>query len=447
MAGMNYRVRVRAVNPFDGLPAAGVKVDTTVELDLRGDDDKKLRLSGSGETGGDGFATVDILIPHESVLDDDGEIKVVGQRNGIIREASEDLNALSHDTQFLLMTDKPIFQPEQTVNIRGIVMKGGDERTILADAELEFRILDEDDTVLFRERTRSSSFGIASTTWRIPSGAKLGQYMIEVRDADGEQIGGRRIRISRYDLPNFAVSAKPDKKYYLPGDKTAEIEVRADYLFGRPVTKGKVRVVEETGREWNWKEQKYEIDEGRVSEGETDATGVFVAKFDLKEDFEDFEDSTWRKYDDIKFAAYFTDPTTNRTEQRRFDIRVTKQPIHVFYFGDDYSVASGVPMNSYVSTFYADGKPAECEVELKASIEDEDKFRSVSKVRTNSYGVARLRMMRPDIGDPDDDLDFKITAKDKDGRTGTWSNDISFDADKAAVRLTADRSITNRARR
>lgn len=441
MAGMNYRVRVRAVNPFDDKPAVGVNVDINVELDLRGEGDKKLRLSGTGETGTDGFATVDILIPREAVLDDDGEIKVVGQRNGIVREAEEDLNAMSHDTQFLLMTDKPIFQPEQTVNIRGIVMKGGDERTIVADAELEFRILDEDDTVLFRERTRTSAFGVASAVWQIPSRARLGQYMIEVRDADGEQIGGRRIRISRYDLPNFAVSAKPNKKYYLPNDKTAEVEVRADYLFGRPVTKGKVRVVEETGREWNWKEQKYEINEGRVSEGETDATGAYTAKFDLKEDFEDFEDSDWRKYDDIKFAAYFTDPTTNRTEQRRFDIRVTKQPIHVFYFGDDYSVASGLPMNSYVSTFYADGKPAECEVELKASIEDEDSFRSVAKVRTNSYGVARLHMMRPNIGDPDDDLDFKITAKDKDGRTGTWSNDISFDADKAAVRLTTDRSI------
>ena len=60
-------------------------------------------------------------------------------------------------------------------------------------------------------------------------------------DKDGEQIGGRWIKVSRYELPNFIVNAKPNKPYYLPGDTQAEVEVSADYLFGKPVTGGKVR--------------------------------------------------------------------------------------------------------------------------------------------------------------------------------------------------------------
>ena len=91
-----------------------------------------------------------------------------------------------------------------------------------------------------------------------------------MRDVAGRQISMHQVKVSRYDLPNFAVTAKPSKPYYLPEDKEAEIEIRADYLFGKPVTKGKIRVVEETNREWNWKEQKYDIDEGEVSAGVTE---------------------------------------------------------------------------------------------------------------------------------------------------------------------------------
>ncbi len=58
-----------------------------------------------------------------------------------------------------------------------------------------------------------------------------------------EYLGEQEFRISRYDLPNFAVKTRANKTYYLPNENRAEIEVQADYLFGKPVTKGKVRVV------------------------------------------------------------------------------------------------------------------------------------------------------------------------------------------------------------
>lgn len=74
------------------------------------------------------------------------------------------------------------------------------------------------------------------------------------------------------DLPNFVVNAKPSKPYYLPGDREAEIEINADYLFRQTGhRRHKVRVVEETSREWNYKEQKYDIDEGEVRQGSTDS--------------------------------------------------------------------------------------------------------------------------------------------------------------------------------
>ncbi|MDM7921422.1 MAG: MG2 domain-containing protein, partial [Pyrinomonadaceae bacterium] len=255
-AGMTYRVRVRALHPFTEQAAAGVGITTEVELDLKGEDDRQLKLNGTGVTNAEGFAVIDLTLPPDVRLDEDGDVRVRGVKNGIIREATEVLSTLRGDIQILSITDKPIYQPEQTVNIRGILLKGLEAKTVLTGSTVEFRITDEDGTLLFREKAESSSFGVVSASWQIPAGVRLGKYEIEIRDEDGETLGFERVKITRYDLPNFVVNAKATKAFYLPKDKKIEVEVKADYLFGKPVTKGKVRIVEEKSREWNFKEQK-----------------------------------------------------------------------------------------------------------------------------------------------------------------------------------------------
>lgn len=441
LPGMTYRARVRALNPFTEKPAPGVKIDTELKLELKGNDDQVLKLKASAETDADGFAFLDFQIPVDAQLDGDGEITVMGRRNGLTREAEDDLDALTDDVQILSMTDKPIYQPGQMLNVRGIVLKGGEGHVVLSGSEVEFRIEDEDDVLLYREKVTSSEYGIAAISWRIPANAKLGRFNISIRDAEGDSIGHHSVKVSRYDLPNFVVGAKPNKAYYLPLDKEAEIEIRADYLFGKPVTKGKVRVVEESGREWNYKEQKYDVDEGEVREGETDAQGKFIAKFDLADAHEEIKDDDYRRFEDVKFAAYFTDPTTNKTEQRRFDVRVSREPIHVYLIRGDNSRNPALPVQGFVSTFYADGTPAECDVEIRASEEGEDKFRPYARVRTNAMGAGKFAMPRPNIGDPDDDLDFRLIARDRAGRVGTENEEIYFSEDDEEIRVSTDRAI------
>ncbi|MGI9055025.1 MAG: MG2 domain-containing protein, partial [Pyrinomonadaceae bacterium] len=438
-SGMVYRTRIRATNPFNERTVSGVKLSAEIEVDLKGTDDKKLKLTATGETDTEGFAVLDFQIPTEAELDDDAEIKITGKKGGIIREASEDLNIVTNDLSFLILTDKPIYQPEQTLNLRGILLKGAEAKTVVSGEEIEFRIEDEDNTVLYRENLKTSEFGIAAMSWTIPGNAKLGNYSIEVR-RDGEQIGYQRVKVLRYDLPNFAVSAKPGKPYYLPNEKKAEIEIRADYLFGKPVTKGKVRVARENSREWNWKEQKYDVDEGEVREGEIDGQGKFIAKFDLSEAHENLKDDEWRKFRDINFAAYFTDLTTNKTEQKRFDVRVTKEAIHVYFIGERYNQHPDLPVDAFVSTFYADGSPAACDVEIKGSEEDEDKFKTLLKIKTNSFGVGKADFKRPKFEDEDTDLDLKIIAKDSNGKTGTYEDDLDFDDDDT-LKIKTDKSI------
>lgn len=441
--GSTHRVRVRAADPIYDKPVAGVEVEAVAEIELQGDGDQKYTVKGTATSDADGIAEIDLSIPAEINADDDGELTVIGIRDGIRRKANLDLSGMGEDRQMLITTDRPIYQPGQTLNVRGLLLKGASGMTVLAGTPIEFRIKDQDNTLLYREQIVTSPFGVAAISWQIPQSAKLGDYEIEIRDKDDSNISRHFVKVSRYDLPNFIVNAKPAKPYYLSSETQVEVEVRAEYLFGKPLPKGRVRVVREKGREWDSEQGKYVIDEGAASEGDTDETGKFLAKFDLAEEFKDLEDNDWQKYEDLEFTAYFTDPTTNRTEQRRFDIRYTREPIHVYVRQIKQYNRAELPVTGFVTTYYADGTPAQTNVEIfGAEDEDDDpsEWKSVTRIKTNADGIGRFIVRRPNIGEPDENIDFIARATDTEGRIGTGDEEFTFTED-AVMHLTTDKAI------
>lgn len=432
-SGQSYRVRIRAVHPFTKAAVKNVRVEGEVELDLDTDaDEDELKLKAKGETDSDGFAILDFIIPDNVKLDDDGDLTVTGRKNGFVREIYEDLDSDKEKNSVFLTVDKPLYQPGQTFNVRGLYMDAN--RTVISGGELKFFVRDGDDTTVFRETVKTSEFGIAAVLWEIPDNAKLGDYKVEIETEDGDEIGSQTFKISRYDLPNFSVTAKPDKTFYLLNDKTAEITVSADYLFGKPVTKGKARVVQENDRHWSWYAQKYESDEKRSVEGAADETGKYIAKIDLTEEIADLNSSYWRRFEDLHFAAYFTDLTTNKTEQRRFDIRLTKEAIHVYLIGNRYDRNPKLPFTAYISTFYADGTPAVCDVEVKGE------GKSLTTLKTNSLGGGKVEFKMPNENYKESRFDINFTARDKNGQTGTFDENISLE-NEDAVKIKIEKTV------
>ncbi len=442
-AGSRYRVRVLALNPFTSKPVGGVNIIASAEIDLDREDDDDLEITGTTITDGSGFAVLDFAIPADSPLDGDAELTVRGRKNGFERKASADLDTLDNASMFLMMADKPIYQPEQSVNVRGLLMQGTDSQTIVAGAEIEFRIRDEDNTLLFRERVTTSAFGVAHMSWQIPANAKLGNYYIEARGPDGRDAGEHSVRITRYDLPNFVVNAKGDRDYYLPANRYAEIEVHADYLFGKPVARGRVRIVEEKSREWSWREQKYVIDEGVVLEGELGADGSFKASYDLAAAHASMKpERRWQQFKDIQFAAYVTDASTNRTEQRRFDLRVTPQPIHLYWIPADRSSHPEMPITGYVSAFYPDGTPAECVIDVEMRPGRSESFQRVGTVKTNSLGAGKLVVDRTRYKHESSSNYVWLSARDGNGNRATFENDFyAYNDNDVALNIVTDRTI------
>jgi len=263
----------------------------------------------------------------------------------------------------LVQTDKPLYQPGQMLHIRALVF--GDEHRALATKKIYIQVEDEDGTVVFRDERTSSRFGVVATDWAIPDRIRLGEYRIlaktypgrfvdEDEDSDDEEnpmaaaADRRTVRISRYELPMFVVSAKPDRSYYLPEQK-ASVDVNAAYLFGKPVPKAMVRISRLEERTWNFAKQRWEIDEGEPVSGTADDLGNFHTTFDLSKERADLDEYSYRKFRDITYTAYATDPSTGRTEERRFDVRITKYPMHVYYVTQDSS-RRGLPDEFFVST-------------------------------------------------------------------------------------------------
>ncbi len=432
--GQTFRARVRTLHPLTKRPMKSVSVTGKLELELDTDaDEDELIINARGRTNGDGLLVLDFKIP-EGIKLDDGEanLTIRGNKGGIVREVDEDLDSDEQRGTIMLTADKPLYQPGQNFHARGLYFDINN--VVVTGEELEFSIEDEDDTVLYRQKVKTSDFGIASISWAIPENAKLGNYRVVV-EADDELRADQLIfKVSRYDLPNFSVTAKPDKTSYLPADTTAEIAVNADYLFGKPVNKGKVRVVQESERSWNWREQKYDVIEEASVEGEADASGKFIAKVDLTGKNSELQQRQWKRYDDLHFAAYFTDLSTNRTEQKRFEIRLTKEPIHIYLIRNDRQHPD-LPLTSYISTFYADGTPALCDVEIRTGKETVERF------KTNSLGAGKFTVPLPSRHTSGRDLELAIKARDKKGQQGTFDETYYLDKDKDSVKLTTSRTI------
>jgi A-macroglobulin TED domain/Alpha-2-macroglobulin family/MG2 domain/Carboxypeptidase regulatory-like domain/A-macroglobulin receptor binding domain/Macroglobulin domain MG3/Alpha-2-macroglobulin bait region domain len=445
-AGMNLRAHVLAVHPFTKKPVKNVEIAGEIQLDLddanaNEDAPDEIIIKAKGATNAEGFATLDFKVPAKSKIDDCcSYIKIRAAKNGILREAKDEVE-LSDEAFIYLNTDKPIYQPTQKLFVRGLYLDT--LKRPLAAKELEFEIEDEAGETVHEGKFTTSRFGVVNIEWQIPEQFKLGKYKIQVED-DGDDIGATEFKVSRYDLPNFAVETRTDKPFYLPDQITASVTVSGKYLFGKPVAKGKVKIVREKERNWNYDEQKWETEEGAAIEAEANADGDFTAQIDLSAEQNELQKQNWKRFADLKFAAYYTDPTTNRTEQKRFDIRLSKEPIHIYFIRQAANANPKLPFLFYVSTFYADGTPAKCDLKIEGNYEDADiGANKLAAAPTNAYGAGKFEIRIPEkpFSEAKNEFNFRIYADDKKGSRGTFADNVYVNESEKQIRIVTDKAI------
>ncbi|HXX18859.1 MAG TPA: MG2 domain-containing protein [Candidatus Acidoferrum sp.] len=420
--GTTAHAFVRAVQPVSLRPVAGVKIEAALAFDNTAG---RATIKSSSTTDSRGYAPIDFMVP-PNTDDDSPDLTVIANHGGYTAKIEDAEISTIRFSKFLMSTDKPLYQPGQTVHTR--VLAFGIDKYAIPNLPIELRVLDPDETLVYKTEMKTSKFGIASADWTIPANQLLGDYRLQtdLGEDDAENGGGSiSVKVSRYELPNFTVLAKADRSYYLSG-QNAEVTVHADYLFGQPVNRGHVRVVRENSRTWNYHDQKWDIDEGAVYEGDADTSGKFVAKLDLSDDHKTLAGEDYIRFEDQRYTAYFTDPSTRRTEERRFDLRLTKEPIHIYVIHNG-SMQMQHSVDFYISTSYADGTPASCDVTAQeANFDSSAPGNPIHTVHTNRFGVAKVIAM-PMTGEGDNRRHpLVFHATDAKGLTGVHTEDFYF---------------------
>jgi hypothetical protein len=418
------RLQVFTSEPGTGKPVSSVEIAVAVSPDREG----ASTLTRNARTDANGLAQVEF---DRSGLGSDHNVKIEvrGRIGKFVRRVTDTLSAYE-SFDIITTTDKPFYQPGQKLRARFLAM---DAKGAIKGRPLTVTIEDSGHDDVLETNLVTSAFGEAHMEWEIPENARSGTYSIWVTYGV-TRYGYAQVWIGRYDLPEFSVDVKRDRPFYLPGQE-AVIDVQAKYLFGKNVTGAKVRITREISRTWNYREDKWEVEPGQSLEGVADADGRFRATLKLGAEFEEFSSRKRARFLDIDFVADVTDPSTRRTEQRRFAIRVTQYPIHLYMFTPPQ--AEGLPLEFYVAASYADGAPAACDVEVLQAIDDERI--PLTTVRTNQYGVAKVSGMRLP-GHPDRssrELSFELRARDGAGRVGTLQDYLSVHDE--VIRVYTDR--------
>lgn len=259
--------------------------------------------------------------------------------------------------QILLTTDKPIYQPAQTVHIRALCLRKPDW-TPAANLPVTFEARDPKGNLVFRAVERTSRFGIAATQFPIADEVTLGEYRVTAT-LHGEESGKRpnekplavaekTIRVERYVLPKFKVSVETEKRFYLPSE-TLRGTVNATYFFGKPVSNGEVTVRLSTFVA-GWQD---------IAElkGTLDEEGIWRFETKLPEKFVGLPLEGGNAL--LRVEATVTDKAEH-SERTSITLPVSNEPIKIAVVPESATLKPNLPTSLFVVTTYPDGTPAKC---------------------------------------------------------------------------------------
>ncbi len=233
-SGSDTQLRILARDPMTGAPRADLPVSIHLE---RADEAPVLLFEGRT----DAFGTLAAPVQPGDELVGQGTLAVSVDAPGRAQEIRAAV-AVERPTRILLTTDKPIYQPGQTLHLRALALR---RPRLVPDAgqPLVFEIFDGKDNKVERVSVTTDAYGIASTEFRLAREVNMGLYRI--RASLGELSTEKSVTVERYSLPKFDVGLELDREVYLAGS-LLEGTLRVRYFFGQPVQAGAVRIAAAT---------------------------------------------------------------------------------------------------------------------------------------------------------------------------------------------------------
>ncbi|NLF17711.1 MAG: alpha-2-macroglobulin, partial [Lentisphaerae bacterium] len=166
----------------------------------------------------------------------------------------EHYDATYEATRGFVITDRPVYRPEQRVQWKAWVAHAkydlGDTSAFAA-RPLRVVIRNPRSEAIDEKDLTADAYGGIQGELLLADGCPLGVYSVEVL-VDGNGVGQGSFRVEEYKKPEFEVTVRAPMEPVMLGDSiTAKVEAR--YYFGAPVSKGTATVkVLRTDHEARW---------------------------------------------------------------------------------------------------------------------------------------------------------------------------------------------------
>jgi uncharacterized protein YfaS (alpha-2-macroglobulin family) len=399
---------VQVTSPSTGLPIP--KSEVTVRLV---DPDGGSTDVYAGISDEQGLVRVTFTVPEEVV--NPNQVLVVESNSSRGKVVHEEPVYVGRAYNILVSTDKPVYQPGQTIHVRGLAL---DSLALKPAGALTMTVTvaDPAGNKVFRRELTTSAYGVAAVDFPISSHATSGDYVITA--AMGPVESTRTVEVKPYNLPRFKVEFAPDRDYYLPGE-TASGEVRAHYFFGKPVTGGAVTIT------------AYATDVERFQvhqlTGATDDDGVFRYEFPMPDYFVGRLDNTTANLD---LEITVTD-TANHPETVDESLTVAEQTLLIDAVPESGLLRPGVENIVYLDVTYPDGRAAPATLTIAADV-----LSDTFALAADANGLAEFRFTPPAV----ETATFVVTATTAAGETIVQPLSLASTPGATTVLLRPDRA-------
>ena len=349
---------------------------------------------------------------------------------------------LRDEASILLTTEKPIYQPGQTIHVRALALDRASHRAA-ADRKLTFEIEDSRGNRVFRNSTQTDKFGVAAAEFTLADEVNLGAYHLRalmgdpLAPADTTEL---TLEVERYMLPKFKVDVDFDKQNnkprrdYRPDDHVTGT-VHANYFFGKPVDRASV-AVKISGMD-------VQVFQAASSSGKTDAGGDY--HFDLKLPSYFAGQPLNQGATRALVEATVTDAAAH-AETRGEPITISASPLLVTAIPEGGALVPDVENDVFILTSYPDGTPARTRLTVRLPARADhiplpgERPQRDRQLATDDAGVAVLRFT-PGRGLFSDNVSLRVEADDGHGSRVTSSVPLQTRAGADQVLLHTDRAV------
>lgn len=364
-------VRIVVTDHERGAPVRGALVSIRIEGEGAPDDPLFV-----GRTDRRGTASVELHVPD---LEPGGyQLVVHADYNGAREKVTQEIT-IKRAFQILLTTDKPIYQPTQTMHLRAMALRLPGMQAA-AGREMTLEVSDAKGNKVFKFTAEANAFGIVAADFVIADEVNQGRYKIKTLLEDDS--AEKTVTVKRYVLPKFKISVTTDRDYYQPGQRVAGT-VQADYFFGKPVAGGTVDVTVKTF--------DFEFNDIAHITGTTDAQGSFEFETTLPASFVGQPIEQGNAF--LQFEAEVTDQAEH-TQTAMATSTVAADDLQISVLPESGSLIPGVENLVYALVSRPTGEPVLATVTLQVTsvAGDADRKVTLRPQRTDDLGIATFML-------------------------------------------------------